>query len=416
MNIKFKLITLAIVSLFFSKLASAGVAPGFDSWDDVTAAADGGQVNVYMWGGSDAINGFVDDFYGIPLKNDHNIALNRVPLKGTVDAVNQVLSEKEAGVTGDDGNIDLIWINGENFWTLKQADLLYGPFGESLPNSQFVAWDNPAVNLDFGRPVDGMESPWSSAQFHFMYDSARSNYDDMPRNYGFLSKWISDNPGRFTYIRPGKGGFVGTRFVKQIFFELSGGHAQWVGPYNEELYNKWAPKVWALLNSWEADLHRGGETYPTNNADMHALFANGEVDMSFTQSPRGAGPTNSAGTTPPTSRAFAFYNNMIGDFNYWAIPYNAPNKAAALVYANLVLEPTLQAAQVQPANGFCCGWGISTAKVTSSEGVAAIQDAQNNLGDAAEDQGILARALVSDIAAEYQDKIEADWQANVLLK
>jgi len=24
--------------------------------------------------------------------------------------------------------------------------------------------------------------------------------------------------------------------------------------------------------------------------------------------------------------------------------------------------------------------------------------------------------LVSDIAAEYQDKIEADWQANVLLK
>ena len=108
MNIKFKLITLAIVSLFFSKLASAEVAPGFNSWDDVTAAADGGQVNVYMWGGSDAINGFVDDFYGIPLKNDHNIALNRVPLKGTVDAVNQVLSEKEAGVTGDDGNIDLI--------------------------------------------------------------------------------------------------------------------------------------------------------------------------------------------------------------------------------------------------------------------------------------------------------------------
>jgi len=107
---------------------------------------------------------------------------------------------------------------------------------------------------------------------------------------------------------------------------------------------------------------------------------------------------------------------MIGDFIYWAIPYNAPNKAAALVYANLVLDPTLQAAQVQPANGFCCGWGISTVKVTSSDGVDAIKDAQNNLGDAAEDQGILARALVSDIDAKYQYKIEADWEANVLLK
>ena len=124
-----------------------------------------------MWGGSDAINGFVDDFYGVPLKNDYDITLNRVPLKGTDDAVNQVLSEKEAGVTGDNGNIDLIWINGENFWTLKQADLLYGPFGEGLPNSQFVAWDNPAVNLDFGRPVDGMESPWSRAEFLLLFVS-----------------------------------------------------------------------------------------------------------------------------------------------------------------------------------------------------------------------------------------------------
>ena len=38
------------------------------------------------------------------------------------------------------------------------------------------------------------------------------------------------------------------------------------------------------------------------------------------------------------------------------------------------------------------------------------------LKDAAEDQDILAKALVSDIAAEYQDLIEADWEANVLLK
>ena len=413
---KFKLILLTLIIFSLSRIVSAEVAPGFNTWDDVKAAANGGQVNVYMWGGSDAINGFVDDFYGVPLKNDYNITLNRVPLAGTVDAVNQVLSEKEAGVTGDNGNIDLIWINGENFWTLKQADLLYGPFAEGLPNSKFVAWDNPAVNLDFGRPVEGMESTWSSAQFHFIYDTARHNYEDMPRNYSDLGAWIKNNPGKFSYVRPGKGGFVGTRFVKQIFFEVSGGHAQWVGPFNQELYDKWSPAVWRMLNSWEPYLWRKGETYPTTNADLDALFANSEVDLNFTQSPRGAGPKKSAGTIPETSSAFSFYENMIGDFNYWAIPYNAPNKAAALVYANLVLEPTLQAAQVQPANGFCCGWGISTSKVTDAEGKAAIAEAQNNLGDSAEDQNILANALVSDLAAEYQDLIEADWQQNVLLK
>ena len=60
--------------------------------------------------------------------------------------------------------------------------------------------------------------------------------------------------------------------------------------------------------------------------------------------------------------------------------------------------------------------GYQYSKVTDAAGQAAIADAQNNLGDAAEDQNILAKALVSDIAAEYQDLIEADWEANVLLK
>ena len=66
----------------------------------------------------------------------------------------------------------------ENFFTLKQADLLYGPWAEQIPNSKFVNWDNPALNLDFGRPVDGYESPWSGAQFHFIYDSARMAEED----------------------------------------------------------------------------------------------------------------------------------------------------------------------------------------------------------------------------------------------
>ena len=62
---KLKIITFTIISLLFSKLVTAETAPGFSSWDEVIKAADGGQVNVYMWGGSDAINGFVDDFYGV---------------------------------------------------------------------------------------------------------------------------------------------------------------------------------------------------------------------------------------------------------------------------------------------------------------------------------------------------------------
>lgn len=394
--------------------AQAQDLPGFDSWEQVVEQARGQTVFWYMWGGSDAINGFVDTFYGEPLMEEYGITLERVPVAGTVDVVNQVISEKEAGADGDAGSVDLIWINGENFATLQQANLLYGPWAESIPNAALVDWTNPAINLDFGKPVEGMESPWSSAQFHFMYDSARQDEADLPRSYADLAAWVAANPGQFTYVAPGHGAFIGTRFVKQLMFELSGNHEQWVGPFNEELYNEWSIATWKELISWEPNLWRDGETYPTSDADFKGLFANGEVEFAFTQSPAGAGPDIGAGLIPPTSRAFSFDNYMIGDFNYLAVPYNAPNKAAALVTANLVLRPDRQAAQVQPANGFCCGWAIDVARVTDADQIAAIETAMQNLGDAAADPARLAAALVADVAAEYQARIEADWQKYVL--
>ncbi|MCY4247802.1 MAG: ABC transporter substrate-binding protein [Chloroflexi bacterium] len=387
--------------------------PGFDSWEAVAAAADGATVNWYMWGGSDSINGFVDTFYGGPLADEYNIALNRVPAN-TIDIVNQVLSEAEAGVEGDDGTVDLIWINGENFFTLKQADLLYGPWAENVPNSVYVNWDNPALNLDFGRPVEGMESPWSGAQFHFIYDSARMSEDDLPRSYAELDEWIAMNPGRFTYIAPGPGAFQGTRFVKQALFEISGGQSQWVGDFNQELWDEHAPALWDMLNSWEENLWRGGETYPANIGELHELFANGEIDFTLTQRITGAAVDIESGLIPPTSRAFSFDDNMIGDFNYVAIPYNAPNKAAALVLANLILRPDRQALQVVPENGFGLAYGIDVSRVTDPDDLAALQAASESLGDAAADPARLAGALVSDIAAEYQVLIETDWEANVL--
>ena len=127
--------------------AHADTPPGYDSWDQVLEEARGQTVYWYMWGGSDAINGFVDTFYGDPLKEEYGINLERVPLAGTVDAVNQVISEKEAGADGDAGSVDMIWINGENFKTMQQAGLLYGPWAESIPNSELVDWANPAINL-----------------------------------------------------------------------------------------------------------------------------------------------------------------------------------------------------------------------------------------------------------------------------
>jgi putative spermidine/putrescine transport system substrate-binding protein len=383
-----------------------------DDWDSVVAAARGQTINWYMWGGSDSINRFVDDFYGTALKERYDITLNRVPVADTVDAVNQVLSEKEAGI--DPGAIDMIWINGENFLSLKQADMLYGDWSRSLPNAELVDWENPAIYLDFGEPVEGFESPWSSAQFQFIYDSARMSADELPRSYAELLEWAEANPGRFTYIAPGPGAFQGTRFVKGALFEISGDSRQWLA-FDQEIWDEWSPQLWSYLNQLEPHLWRGGETYPKDENELHSLFANGEIDFSITQAIAGAGPLINEGLVPETARSFVFDDYMIGDFNYLAIPKNAPNKPAALVLANMILEPEFQAAQIIPANGFGLGYAIDVTRVSDAEQIAALEAAQAELGEAATPAADLANSLVGDSSGEYQTLVEEGWRENVLI-
>jgi putative spermidine/putrescine transport system substrate-binding protein len=383
-----------------------------DNWNSVVEAARGQTVNWYMWGGSESINRFVDEIYGKPLEETYGITLHRVPIADTVDAVNQVLSEKEAG--RDPGAVDLIWINGENFATLKQAGMLYDGWARKLPNSRYVNWKNPAVNLDFGEPVGDFESPWSSAQFQFMYDSARMIARDLPRSYAALKEWSCAHPGRFTYIAPGPGAFQGTRFVKGALFELSGGAAQW-GKFDQALWDQWSPELWKYMNDLKPCLWRQGATYPKDENELHSLFANNEVDFSITQAISGAGPRIEEGLVPPTSRAFVFDNYMIGDFNYVAIPANAPHKPAALVLANLILEPELQAEQILPESGFGLGYAIDVTLVTDPAGRGKLQAAAEKLGLAATPAEDLAKSLVGDAAAPYQTLVEQGWRENVLI-
>lgn len=383
-----------------------------DDWDSVVAAARGQTLNWYMWGGSESINRFVDEFYGTPLRERYGITLKRTPLADTVDAVNQVLSEKEAGI--DPGAIDIIWINGENFLSLKQADMLLPDWSRRLPNARLVDWENPAIHLDFGEPVEGYESPWSSAQFQLIYDTARMGADELPRSYAELLEWARANPGRFTYIAPGPGAFQGTRFVKGALFELSGDAQQWMS-FDQDLWDEWSPVLWDYLNELKPYLWRQGETYPKDENELHSLFANREVDFSITQAIAGAGPLIAEGLAPTTARAFVFDDFMIGDFNYLAIPRNAPNKAAALALANLILEPELQAAQILPENGFGLGYAIDVTRVTDPAQRAALDAAQARLGEAATPAEDLARSLVGDSAGEYQSLVEEGWRQHVLI-
>lgn len=380
-------------------------------WASVTAAARGQTVNWYVYGGSDAINRFIDTTYAPALRDRYGVTLRRVPVADTVDAVNQVLSEKQAGA--DPGVVDLIWINGENFTTLKQAGMLRPGWARTLPNAALVDWSDPALNRDFGVPVQDMESPWSSAQLQLVHDPSRTPAAELPRSYAAFARWACANPGRATYVAPGPGGFIGTRFVKGALYELTGGAARWA-TFDRARWDRESPKLWAYLRELAPCLWREGTTHPRDENALHALFANREVDLSLTQAVAGPATLVEAGTIPAGSRTFVFDANMIGDYNYVAIPRNAPHPAAALVLADLLLDPALQAAQVRPQSGFGLGLAIDPERVRDPAARRALTEAAADRGPDATPIADLRRSLAPDAHPRYQDLIEQGWRRNVL--
>jgi putative spermidine/putrescine transport system substrate-binding protein len=383
-----------------------------DSWYQVLAEAKGQTVNWYMWGGSDAINEFVDQKYGTVLKDKYGITLRRVPLSDTAEAVNKVLNEKQAG-KNKDGSVDLIWINGENFATLKQTEALFGPFATNLPNAKYVDYANPVVTKDFGLATEGYESVWGSAQFQFVYDSNRIKPDELPRNYKELKLWAENHPGRFTYDAPPD--FTGTRFVKQLFYELSGGYQKRGKTFDQQEFDAEASKVWKYLNELKPSLWRKGETYPKTIAELMTLFNNNEVDFAFTQDIGGITTDIGKGKLPKTARPYVFDTGTIGDYHYVAIPYNAAHKAAAMVVADLILDPKLQFEKADPASGWGDGIGIDPSKL-EGEHKKLYDELKAKSGETAVPADVLLKHKLPDLQVAYTPALEEGWKNNVLFQ
>ena len=374
------------------------------SWDAVVDEARGGTVNWFMWGGADNINSYVSDHIGGILKQDYDITLNRVPITDAAEIVNLILHEKEAGVL-DAGTVDLIWINGENFRSMKQADLAFCGYTDLLPNNALVNWDNAAIANDFGVPVDGCEVPWNTVQFAFAHDSA--TVAEPPRDMAALLDWIRANPGRFTYPAPPD--FTGSAFVRHVFIHAAGGPEALLGPFDEAKFDAVAAKTWAILNEIEPFLWREGATYPTTITQLNDMFANAEVAYTFNYDPAQFGLAVDAGLWPETVRSFGLADGTIGNTNYTLIPFNSPNKAAAMVVQNLLLSGEAQLVKARTEV-----WGAAPAieiSRTSAEVQAGFAAVKGHPSVVSAEK--LAKAALPELQADWLTAIEAGWKANV---
>lgn len=408
---------LALVILLIAGLLVPGCAaettppaatenPLDQDWESIEEAALGTTVNIYMWGGDELTNTWMDTYVSEALRLEYGLTLNRVPM-GPDEYLNKLLGEKQAGKQA--GSIDLLWINGENFRAARQADLLWGPFAAKLPNYQkYIDQDARDTAYDFGYPVEGYEVPWGKAQFVFGYDTARLT--EPPKSAAELLAWAKEHPGRFTY--PELPDFTGSVFVRHLMYELAGGYQAF--PYVEEadkeaLAEQLEPLL-DYLNELKPYLWRQGTTYPSTVAALHQLFVDGEIDLTMTYSPTLMSAWIAQGLAPETVRTYLWDQGTIGNTHFLAIPFNAPNKEGALVAANFLLSPAAQLSKYDPEN-----WGDLPALDISkldSDTLAQLEAIER--GPATLSPEELQNKRLPEIASAYIPVIEELWQERVI--
>lgn len=373
----------------------------------VVERAKGQTVDWYMYGGDDRLNAYVNGYVKTEL-GKLGITLNQVKINDTAEAVNKVLGEKQAG-KDEGGSVDLIWINGENFATLKQADAVHCGYVEDLPATENVDLSKPGIATDFGTETEGCEVPWQQATSSLVYDSTALTEADTA-SVESLFAWAKENPGRFTYPAPPD--FTGSMAVRTFFFDTAGGADQFLGDFDEEKYSEAAPELWQRLNDVEASLWRGGKTYPAGQEEVQKLFAGDEVDAYLTYGSSAIGGLVEKGELPKTTRSAVFDDGNIGNYSFTAIPYNASDKEAAMVLANLLLTPEAALENAGP-NGAGFTSAIDLAKLPAEERAKfeAFQESPYQV-PAAE----LAENTLPEVSAEYVNRLEKDWKANVLQK
>ena len=292
-------------------------------WADVRAAAEGGTVRWWMYGGDARINDYVRE-HVVPAAAAQGITLEQVPIDDTADAVQRVLAEREAG-RDSGGAVDLIWINGENFGLGVEAGLWLEDWAGRLPNAALLDPDDPSLTSDFGVPVEGRESPWSRAALVFAHDPSR--LAEPPSSVAGLLDYARANPGRVTYPAPPD--FTGSAFVRLAVQELG----------EDEALRR--------LAEVRPFLYREGRSLPKSEAELNRLFGDGQVDIAMSYDPGFVLSGVRAGTFPEAARPFALARTLVNT-SYVTIPANAANREGAAVVADLLLSPELQAVKADP--------------------------------------------------------------------
>lgn len=373
------------------------------SFDDYLKNANGTDVTFYGWGGSDQTNNWIDHYLSDKLKKEYNINLKRTGMN-----IDEILNNLQNSVQAKEekGNIDVIWINGENFYTAMEGNLLFGPFVNKLPNfEKYIDTESDDIKFDFGYETNGYEAPYGKAQLVMIYNSDKLSPITSADEFMEAAK---ANPGKLTYPAPPD--FTGSAFVRNLVYEKVGcDNLKNIEPNNKEEIRKAMKPALDYLKELKPYLWQEGKTYPADSTQLDNMFADGTVYFDVSYNTNFASNMVKKGVFANTTRTSVFDKGTIGNTHFLAIAKNAPNKEGAMVVINEILNFEPQMEKYKPEV-----WGdlpvIDNSKLSNEE-KKAIGEVKQGVATLAQDELLSKRQ--PELPAAMVPVIEEIWAEEI---
>lgn len=307
--------------------------------------SDSPTVQFHAWGGSAQVNGYIQ-WVGQQVSDQYNITLNHVKLADTSDAVSRVLAEKAAG-NHNQGSVNLIWINGENFAAMKRHNLLLNDWANSIPNFALTnPARNPAMITDFGIATDGQEAPWGKASMVFYYNN--QFVENPPLNIHELLAFAKQYPGRFTYPLPND--YLGISFLKYAAIALNQDHQDLLyKPVTDNALTKITPALFEYLDALHPLMYKEGDYMVRQASQLQRLMGTSELLLAFSFTAAEIPSAVNRFDLPKSIRTYAMQDGSLANVHFIGITYNTENIAAAKQVVNFLLSPQAQAKKQQLA-------------------------------------------------------------------
>jgi putative thiamine transport system substrate-binding protein len=316
-----------------------------DTWKEIEQKAKGQTVYFHAWGGSQEINNYLR-WADKELQRNYGVTLKHVKVGDIAESTSRLLAEKTAG-KNDGGSVDMVWINGENFKSMKNNQLLFGPFVNQLPSWEFVNKTLP-VDSDFSEPTLGLEAPWGVGQLVFIHD--KQTLSNPPQSFAELLSYSKAFPNRITYPKPPE--FHGTSFLKALLIELTNNNPQLMKPVEQANFAEVTKPLWLYLDELHQTAWRKGKQFPSGTAQSLQLLDDGQIDLAVTFNPNEVFSAQASGKLADTTQTYAMEAGALSNIHFLAIPWNASAKEGAQVAINFLLSP-----EAQSRKGDLSVWG-----------------------------------------------------------